>query len=116
MPGALDECARVIKPGGSVVVIDVLAPERALLDTALQSLELLRDESHVRDYRESEWRAMLVAARFSAPSVARWRLPMEFQSWVARIGTSLPRITALETPDRSFSIDAGWLEAVKSSS
>jgi SAM-dependent methyltransferase len=134
VPRALREVARVLKSGGTFVVIDVLAPETPLMDTVLQTLEILRDESHVRDYRGSEWQAMLEAATFGAtrPAVAmadRWKLPMQFDSWVARIGTAPPRIAALKTvmdalpsdarryfsmsPDHSFTIDAGWFEVGK---
>jgi ubiquinone/menaquinone biosynthesis C-methylase UbiE len=126
---AVREVARVLKPGGTFVVIDVLAPETPLMDTALQTLELLHDESHVRDYRESEWQIMLEAATFSHATAERWKLPIEFNSWVARIGTAPPRLAALKTvmdalpseareyfsltADHSFAIDAGWLEVVK---
>jgi ubiquinone/menaquinone biosynthesis C-methylase UbiE len=126
---AFHEVARILRPGGRFVVIDVLASESPLLDTVLQTLEILRDESHVRDYRESEWRAMFNAAKFPEPEVSRWKLPIEFNSWVARIGTSPPRIEALKvvfdalpseareyfavTQDRSFAIDSGWFEATK---
>jgi len=124
---AVHEAARILKPGGILIVIDVLAPENPLLDTALQTVEILRDLSHVRNYRESEWRAMFGSADFSEPAVHRWKLPIEFNGWVARIGTSAPRIAALkvvfdELPreareyfsvnhDHSFAIDAGWFEA-----
>jgi SAM-dependent methyltransferase len=124
---ALREVGRVLKPGGLFVVIDVLAPENPLLDTALQAAELLRDRSHVRNYRESEWHAMLGAAKFSQPGAGRWKLDMEFDAWVRRIGTSDARIAALKvvfdefprevreyycvSPQRSFAIDAGWFEA-----
>jgi ubiquinone/menaquinone biosynthesis C-methylase UbiE len=124
---AIREVARILKPGGTLVVIDVLAPETPLLDTVLQTVEILRDPSHVRNYRESEWRALFESAGFSVPLVHRWKLPMEFNGWVARIATSNSRIEALKvvfdelpteardyfavTRERSFSIDAGWLEA-----
>ncbi len=130
VPRAVQEIARVLKPGGALVVIDVVAPETPLLDTVLQTLELLRDESHVRDYRRSEWRAMLTAANFTNPGIDHWRLPMEFNSWVARIGTAAPRVEALKvvlealptearayfgiTEDHSFAIDAAWFGATKS--
>ena len=131
---ALAEAARVLIPGGTMIVIDVLAPEAPLLDTALQTLEFLRDGSHVRNYRESEWRAMLAAAQFSEPTtvkgeIDRWKLPLEFQSWVTRIGTPAGRIDALKvvldalpreareyfavTQDYGFSIDSGWIEVRK---
>jgi ubiquinone/menaquinone biosynthesis C-methylase UbiE len=129
VPGALWEVARILKTGGKFLVIDVIAPESPLMDTVLQTVELLRDVSHVRDYRESEWHAMLEAANFSNSRAERWKLPMEFKSWVARIGTSPPRIEALKhvfdalpmeareyfavTGDNSFAIDSAWFETIK---
>lgn len=90
VPRALSECARVLSPGGRLVVIDVIAPEDPVLDTPLQVLEFLRDGSHVRNYQASEWARMLAAAGFEAPAPMRWRLQLAFESWVARIGI-LPR-------------------------
>jgi SAM-dependent methyltransferase len=127
VPRALTECARVLKPGGRVVVIDVIAPEEQMVDTPLQVIEFLRDGSHVRNYRVSEWSSMLRAAGFEKLSVDCWRLSLEFPSWVARIGTSAARIAALKavfadlgdearhylqvTADLSFAIEAAWMEA-----
>jgi ubiquinone/menaquinone biosynthesis C-methylase UbiE len=129
MPRALAECARVTVPGGRLVVIDVIAPERPLFDTALQVIEFLRDASHVRDYRVSEWAAMQRAAGFAEPTVTSWKLPIEFKSWIARIGTPPARVAALQAvfaelpsevleyfqvgPELSFVTDSAWLEALK---
>jgi SAM-dependent methyltransferase len=126
VPGALAQCARILAPGGRLVVIDVVAPEDPVLDTPLQVLEFLRDGSHVRNYRLSEWTSMLVAAGFEAPAAARWKLPLEFASWVARIGSPASRIAALRTvfaelsaeasaylgvaSDLSFAIEAAWMD------
>jgi ubiquinone/menaquinone biosynthesis C-methylase UbiE len=97
MRRGIHEAARVLKPGGTLIVIDVMSPEIPLLDTVLQAVEILRDPSHVRNYRESEWRSVLTGEGFSEPAAHRWKLPMEFDGWVARIGTSAARIEALKT-------------------
>ncbi len=52
---ALREVRRVLKPGGVACFVDVAAPGQALLDTYLQTVEVLRDTSHVRDYSPAEW-------------------------------------------------------------
>jgi SAM-dependent methyltransferase len=126
VPRALAECARVLKPAGRMVVIDVIAPEDPVLDTPLQVIEFLRDSSHVRNYRISEWTGMLRAAGFATPSIASWTLPLECGSWVARIGTPADRIAALQAvfadlsdearrylgvgANLSFAIEAAWME------
>jgi ubiquinone/menaquinone biosynthesis C-methylase UbiE len=123
---ALSEIARVLVSHGALIAIDVVAPEVPLFDTALQTLELLRDASHVRNYRGSEWRAALIEAGFAPPKIDRWKLALEFHSWVARIATSPARIDALKmvfdalpfeareylgvANDYSFSIEAAWIE------
>jgi ubiquinone/menaquinone biosynthesis C-methylase UbiE len=129
VPKALAECARVAKPHARLIVIDLVAPEPPLLDTSLQTVELLRDASHVRDYRVSEWRAMQEAAGFRAPEITSWKLTMEFNSWIGRIGAPPERVAALRTvfaalpsevkqyfqvaPDLSFVTDSAWFETTR---
>jgi ubiquinone/menaquinone biosynthesis C-methylase UbiE len=123
---AVGEMARVLKPGGTLIVIDVVSPTSPLLDTMLQTLEVLRDMSHVRNYRLCEWLAMLAERGFRDPRTDTWRLSLEFSSWVRRIGTPERRVQALQavmddlpsevrdyfavTPERAFQIDAAWIE------
>jgi ubiquinone/menaquinone biosynthesis C-methylase UbiE len=94
---ALDEVRRVLKPGGQVCFIDVAGGPEPLLDTHLQALELLRDPSHVRNYSSGEWLAFFKAASFEAEVAQRWRLPIEFKSWITRIGTSEDRVAAIRS-------------------
>lgn len=123
------ELARVLAPGGRLVVIDVIAPESPLLDTALQAIELLRDASHVRNYRRSEWHTLLGSAGLDILREESWRLDLAFEAWVERIGTPADRIAALHAlfaalpgqarqyfsirADLGFSIDAASFEAVR---
>lgn len=123
---AMREARRVLRPQGTLVVIDVVAPESPLSDTVLQTVELLRDPSHVRDHRVSEWDALLRRAGFAAPEVSAWRLTMEFASWVARMRTSPLRSDAIRDvfarapnevreqlrvrPDGSFDLTLAWMQ------
>jgi SAM-dependent methyltransferase len=91
----LREARRVLKPGGVAVVADIVAPELAVLDTFLQTLEMLRDPSHVRDYSMTEWVEIATQAGFAVTGVTRRRLPLEFGPWVARQRTPEVQVNAL---------------------
>jgi ubiquinone/menaquinone biosynthesis C-methylase UbiE len=83
----LCEARRVLKPGGLAVFMDAVSPGSPLLDTWLQALELLRDPSHVRNCSLEEWRAMLTAAGLKPGEASRFRLRLEFSSWIKRMNT-----------------------------
>jgi ubiquinone/menaquinone biosynthesis C-methylase UbiE len=88
VPAALAEMRRVCKPGGWLLMIDLLGGATPLVDTHLQAFELLRDPSHVRDYAAPEWRRMIAAAGFELAEESRsWPVRMQFSSWLQRMGT-----------------------------
>ena len=93
---AMAEIARVLKPGGQVCLIDVAGGPEPLLDTHIQAVELLRDPSHVRDYTECEWLDFFHRHALTAEVAYRWRLPIEFSSWITRIGTAPARVAAIQ--------------------
>lgn len=117
----LGEARRVLKPRGRAVFTDVAAPQDPLADTFLQTMELLRDPSHVRDYSGAEWARLAGEAGFHLAAATRRRLYLDFSSWVARIATpelhavairSLQATASAEVrdcfeiaPDGSFTVD-----------
>lgn len=130
VPAALTEMHRVLKPGGKIVLIDIAGSEDPLLDTWLQSVELLRDPSHIRDYTGPAWQAMLEAAGFSASVSPVWRIELEFATWVQRMRTPPVAVAAIQhlwqlapaevrdhylvKQDGSFALEAVMLTASRS--
>jgi len=97
LPAGLREARRVLRSGGAAVFADVIAPPLAAADTHLQAVELLRDPSHVRDYGEAEWRAMLARSGFAISAITKGRLRMDFADWTARMRTTPDRAAAIRT-------------------
>lgn len=84
---ALREVKRVLKPSGIAAFIDVVSPEQPLLDTYLQTVEVLRDTSHVRDYSVAEWIRQMGEAGLLVTKHHKQKLRLEFNSWVTRMRT-----------------------------
>lgn len=96
---AVREMARVARPGARVIIIDSTAPEDDSLDLQWNHIEKLRDPSHVRNYRPSEWREFVAAAGLSPyfeeiGAASEKGGPMDFAAWIRRINT--PRADAAE--------------------
>ena len=103
---ALGEAARVLRPGGRIVVIDTVAPDDPALDTLVNALELLRDPTHGRNLRLDEWRAAFSGAGLVVVSERRWPILIETVSWFARAQTEAWRADAARALLRAATPDA----------
>ncbi|MFW1802104.1 class I SAM-dependent methyltransferase [Acinetobacter nematophilus] len=84
---ALHEIYRVLRVNGKVIMFDIIGNANPILDTFIQTIETIRDPSHVRNYNLSEWMAFVEQAGFKIEIIEKQSLALNFQSWVERMQT-----------------------------
>jgi SAM-dependent methyltransferase len=80
----LAEMLRVCRPGGHVVVCDLLASDEPQKAAAFHAVEMVRDHSHAKALRVDELLALFTGAGLSAKVAARYKLPFELDALMAR--------------------------------
>jgi hypothetical protein len=76
---AVAELARVAS--STVVVVDTMYDGETF-----EEAEKLRDPSHVRNYREDEWRGFFAAAGLEVEEVRHFEHPIALEPWLERTG------------------------------
>ena len=84
---AIAEMARVLRPGGRLLLVDNYAPDRPELDAFINRLEVLRDPSHVREHTLAQWQGFMAAADLRVEIRALDCIRLEFADWVRRSQT-----------------------------
>ena len=111
----VQEVARVLTPGGRFLVVDNTSPDDPNADRWINTVEVLRDPSHVREWSKGEWQEYFREAGLSFGVTNTWLKMLEFNDWVARQQTppdavaELRALFAAASPAirETFAIEAG---------
>jgi hypothetical protein len=87
--------ARVVKPGGRVITVDVQSSESPDAASLHNALEILRDPSHVRMLPKSELHRAITTAGLTIEEAIAWTNHREFSEWM-KIAAAPERIKPLE--------------------
>jgi ubiquinone/menaquinone biosynthesis C-methylase UbiE len=82
----VDEVARVLVPGGVLLLVDTTVPEDEALAAWLDDVERRRDPSHQRSWPPSRWRAVVSGARLDVEETQLYRKRHPLEPWLARAG------------------------------
>jgi ubiquinone/menaquinone biosynthesis C-methylase UbiE len=102
IPAFLDETRRVLKPNGTVALVDNVVPEDTVGDY-INAFERFRDPSHIRAWSMEEWREAFRQHGFAIAHEEQLGKTMEFSSWANRHDATMQRLLramlAQTTPD-----------------
>ena len=113
---ALDEAQRALRPGGSLVMADTVAPEDDALARWQNDVELRRDFSHVEDRKVSVIKRMLADRGFEVVGSEDERVYLWFNDWVMRTRVPEDEAAALRrefqegSPEMKEAFQVGELE------
>ena len=82
---AMKEIARVLRPGGSLLLQDILGHDETELAAFILEVEKRRDPSHVRALTHREWEAFLKAAGMTVIDEGTLAKARPWGEWTARM-------------------------------
>lgn len=92
----VQECFRVLKAGGLLLIQDHVLPESEKDAEYVDSFEKLRDPSHHRAFAEYEWTGIFLDAGFNVEHTEQLTKQHEFIPWAERQGCSAEVMKRLE--------------------
>lgn len=81
---ALCEAARVVKPGGAVLLVDKAGPDDLALRALRNAVERLRHQGHAWSCSERELRSLATAARLEVEACEPWTETRDAEEWIAK--------------------------------
>jgi ubiquinone/menaquinone biosynthesis C-methylase UbiE len=93
----IHEAYRVLKPNGSFLLIDNVAPDNPEAAEFLNTFEKMRDPSHVRCLSPIEWSHLMTNAGFTIVNAQVHRKKIQFQPWLTRMVSDTAQANAVES-------------------
>lgn len=84
----VSEVNRVLKAGGTFLLIDNVAPEDPKKDHFMNQFEWLRDRSHVRCLSEAKWKELILDSGMDVIKTGIRKKSFDFSKWVTRTAES----------------------------
>jgi hypothetical protein len=100
---------RVLRPGGTIAVADVVSAEQPDKSELQNAIEILRDPSHVRMLPASELAAIVAQPGVTIERKETWDMPRELEEWLGIVANP-ERVAPLRTVVRALAMageDAG---------
>ncbi|GLO65933.1 MULTISPECIES: class I SAM-dependent methyltransferase [Oceanobacillus] len=98
----IEETNRVLKPKGTFIFVDNISSEDNELDLYVNELEKLRDPSHMRSLKVSEWKQIISTYPLSIRKEQLQKKILPFQDWVNR---------TVEDPKQKNAVESYLLDA-----
>lgn len=96
MDKAMQEIKRVLKPDGWIMMIDIQGFIDPVVDTYFQAIEIIRDQSHVRNYSDNEWRAFFTEIGFEVTKHYTYPVRLEISAWLERMHVANARAEVIK--------------------
>jgi len=81
----INEVYRVLKSSGQFLLDDNVAPENDEFDHFYNKIEKMRDYSHYRAWKKTEWIRKVELLGFEIQKISRFEKRFEFESWCDRM-------------------------------
>lgn len=85
---AMAEMARVVRPGGRVVITDTISPDDAEVAEAMHAIESLRDPSHVCNRYAAQVQELMTEAGLDVERSMHTHTEQDFDAWCSRTDVS----------------------------
>ncbi|MBW2520626.1 MAG: methyltransferase domain-containing protein [Deltaproteobacteria bacterium] len=95
VPRALSEFHRVLRRGGRMAIVDTVLPDEPEIADFYQTVEKMRDPTHIRAYTVSEWEKMVQEAGFILHETAIYPKTHDFPTWAKRSGLNRSGVSEL---------------------